>query len=151
MPPFTERDAANLPPEQAVALLRVLDLQAEWDGLLADKGPGLAALRSRQKANDVLQAALRAYAGAYGRIALPEPTQAMPNRLSAWCRVLRIVFQRAEGVRAPHLMAKVYRLGTRVAAKTGKEPAAHDENLDTVIAWCEKLVQPLFRKQEDAA
>jgi hypothetical protein len=31
MPQFTERDAEKLPPEQATALVRVLDLQAKWD------------------------------------------------------------------------------------------------------------------------
>ena len=98
MPHFTERDAERLSPEQAAALVRVLDLQAGWDGLLVDRGQktGLSDLHARQKANDAYQAALREYGAKY-RDAVPEPTHAVPDRLAVWCRVLRVVFRRAEG------------------------------------------------------
>jgi hypothetical protein len=69
----------------------------------------------------------------------------VPARLAAWCRVLRVVFGRAEGASPAHLMGKVYRLADRVAARAGKEPVrrgpaadlpAAVRELDVVIAWC---------------
>jgi len=140
MPPFTERDAEKLSPEQATALLRILDLQASWNALVSDKVE--TELNARRKAYEAFRTALNRYTEKHGEINVPEPTQTMPDRLASWCRILRIVLTRSEGVRAPHLMAKVSRLTERIAAKMGKEPVGRDENLDTVIAWCETMVVP---------
>jgi hypothetical protein len=147
MPQLTERDALRHSPEQATALVRVLDLQAEWDGLLVDKAQKttLLDLRARQNASDAYQAALRDYSARYRDAGVPEPTHAVPARLAAWCRVLRVVFGRAEGDCPARLMGKVYRLADRVAARVGREPVrrgpaadlpAAARELDVVIAWC---------------
>jgi hypothetical protein len=164
MPQLTERDAEKLSPEQAAALVRVLDLQASWDGLLVDRQQksGLSDLQARQKANDAYQAALRDYGARYPKAVIPEPTHATPDRLGIWCRVLRVVFQRAEGGTPAEVMGKVYRLADRIAERMSQEPVtrtpAHDQaaaarELDAVIAWCEALVPaPLLRlKRDDAA
>lgn len=165
MPQLTERDAERLSPEQATALVRLIDLQATWDGLLADKQQktGTADLHARQKANDAYQAALRDYGARFRAAAIPEPTHAVPDRLAAWCRTLRAVFGKAEGGSPVAVLGKVYRLADRIAERMSKEQVArtpaHDvagavRELDTVIAWCEALVPPtplLTRKKDEAA
>ena len=165
MPQLTERDAEKLSPEQATALVRLIDLQATWDGLLADRHQktSLADLHARQKANDAYQVALRDYAAKFRTAAVPEPTHAVPDRLAAWCRTLRVVFGKAEGGSANAVMGKVYRLADRIAARLSTEhvarPPADDltgavRELGTVIAWCEALVPPtplLTRKKDEAA
>lgn len=163
MPPLTERDAEKLPPEQATALVRVLDAQATWDALLVDKQQktGTSDLKDRQKANDAYQAALREYGTKYPRAVVPEPPHAMPDRLGVWCRVLRVVFQRAKGGSPVEVMAKVYRLADRITERMSKEPigrgAAEDlptavGELDVVIAWCDALVPtPLLKLKKDEA
>ncbi|MCE9560591.1 MAG: hypothetical protein K8U57_00920 [Planctomycetes bacterium] len=52
MPPLTESAAEKLTPEQATAMVRVLELQAGWEALLKDKAQKdyLVGLRDRQKA-----------------------------------------------------------------------------------------------------
>src|SRR4051812_20474105 len=127
MSQLTERDAEKLSPEQATALVQVLDLQARWDGLLVRKSADPAALHARQKANDALQAALRAYAAEYCSLAIPEPTQAVPDRLAVWCKVLRVVFRKAEAASPVEVMAKVYRLADRIAARAEKEAVGRAE------------------------
>ena len=89
MPQLTERDAEKLSPDQATALVRVLDLQARWDGLLVDKGQqtGPPDLHARQKANDAYQAALRDYAAKYRDAASPSRRRPCPTgwRCGAGC------------------------------------------------------------------
>jgi hypothetical protein len=161
MPQLTERDAEKLSPEQATALVRVIDLQAKWDGLLADKGAKttMSELQARQKANDAHQAALRDYAAKYPNAGIPEPTHGVPERLAVWCRTLRVVFGRAEGGSPVEVLGKVYRLTDRIAARLQKEPVARTSlndlagavrELDMVIAWCEALVPPLKKRDEAA-
>jgi hypothetical protein len=153
MPHFTDRDAEMLSPEQAAALVRVLDLQARWDSLLVDRQQksGLSDLLARQKANDAYQAALRDYAAKYRTTTIPEPTRATPERLVNWCRVLRLVFGKAENGPTTQVMGKVYRLADRIAARVGGEPVAREpaddlpsaaRELGVVIDWCEALVTP---------
>jgi hypothetical protein len=161
--PLTERDAEKLSPEQATALVRVLELQAKWDGLLTDKSPKttMPELHVRQKANDAYQAAMRDYAAKYPKAVIPEPTHAMPERVAAWCRTLRVVFARAEGGSPTEVMGKVYRLADRTAGRMGKEPVARTpatelagavRELDAVIAWCEALIPtPLLKLKKDVA
>ena len=119
MAQFTERDAEKLSPEQATALVQVLDLQARWDALLVDRQPqrGLSDLLARQKANDAYQAALRDYGSKYRTTTIPEPTHAMPDRLVNWCRVLRLVFGKAKNGPTARVMGKVYRLADRIATR----------------------------------
>jgi hypothetical protein len=119
--------------------------------LLAARGQQTGDLHARQRANDAYRAALRDYAVTYRTARIPEPTQAMPDRVAVWCRVLRVVFGRAEGGSPVAVLGKVYRLADRVAARTGKEPVARApasdlagavRELDAVIAWCDSLVTP---------
>jgi hypothetical protein len=164
MAQLTERDAEKLPPEQATALVRVIDLRATWDGLLADKHEktGMSDLHARQKANDAYQAALREYAARFRTAAVPEPTHAVPDRLAAWCRTLRVVFARAESGSAVAVLGKVYRLADRIAERLSREQVARTpapdltgavRELDAVIAWCEALAPPtpLLRRTKDEA
>lgn len=160
MPQLTERDAEKLSPEQATALVRVIELQAKWDGLLADKGQQTSDLHARQKANDAYQAALRDYKATYPRAVVPEPTHAVPERMVVWYRVLRTVFGKAERGNPTAVLGKVYRLADRIAARMSKDsvgrtpaddPAGAVRELDVVIAWCEALVpQPKLKKDEAA-
>jgi hypothetical protein len=161
MPQFTERDAEKLSPEQATALVRVLDLQAKWDGLLADKQQkvGRSDLLARQKANDAYQAALREYVAKYPKAVVPEPTHAVPERVAVWCRTLRVVLGRAEAGSAAEVMEKVYRLADRAAGRMSKEPVARTSvtdlagavrELDAVIAWCDALTPLKLKKDEPA-
>ncbi len=151
MTQLTERDAEKLSPEQASALVRILDLQAKWDGLLVDKQQKttLPDLHARQKANDAYQTARRDYAAKHRNASIPQPTQAIPERLRVWCRTLRAVFRRAEVGSPFDVMGKVYRLADRIAERMGKEPAGREpaedmagaiRQLDCVIAWCEQLL-----------
>lgn len=151
MPQFTERDAERLSPEQAAALVRVLDLQARWDGLLAEKGRTTSDLHARQRASDAYRAALREYGARYRNAGIPEPTHAMPDRLAAWCRTLRVVFGKAEGGSPAEVMRRVYRVADRIALRLGKESVGHGpaedvpaalRELDAVIAWCEAFATP---------
>jgi hypothetical protein len=162
MPQLSERDAETLSPEQATALARVIDLQAKWDGLLAEKGQKTGDLHARQKANDAYQAALREYGAKYRNASIPEPTHAMPDRLAVWCRTLRVVFGRAEGGSPTEVLGKVYRLTDRIAARMSKEPVARTpatdlagavKELDVIIAWCEAPVSPvpLLKPKTDEA
>ncbi len=154
MPPLTESAAEKLTPEQATAMVRVLELQAGWEALLKDKGQkdNQAGLRDRQKAHDAFQIAWSEYVAKYRASQLPEPTHNVPDRLAVWCHTLRVVFERAERGDPFHLMAKVYRLADRIAMKLGKEPverkpvvdlAAAIRELEVVIAWSDELVKLL--------
>jgi hypothetical protein len=161
MPQLTERDAEKLSPEQATALVRVIDLQAKWDGLLADKGDKTSDLHARQKANDASHSALREYLAKHPNAGIPEPTHAVPDRFGAWCRVLRVVFGKAESGNSVEVMAKVYRLADRIAARMSKEPVARIAvtdlagavwELGAVIAWCDALTPtPLLKLKKDEA
>jgi hypothetical protein len=163
MPQLTERDAEKLSTEQATALVRVLDAQATWYALLADRQQksGTSDLKDRQKANDAYRAALREYGAKYPGAAVPEATHATPDRLGVWCRVLRAVFQRADGGSPVGVLGKVYRLADRIAERMGKEPlgrgSAEDlptavRELEVMIAWCDALVPtPLLKPKKDEA
>jgi hypothetical protein len=143
---LNEADAEKLSPAQATDLVSILDLQSRWENHCAPtKSATFAELNVRRKAYEAFQAALHGYVAKHRNARLPEPTQKMPNRLAVWCRVLRLVFQRAERGNPSEIMAKVYRLVDRIAARLGKEPVAKGtvedlagaiRELDVVIAWC---------------
>jgi hypothetical protein len=150
---LNERTAEALTPEQAVTVVRLLDLQARWENHRDDPGKSAlsaADLRARQKAFEVYWSARREYAARRGA-PLPEPTQNAPAQLAAWCRTLRAVFRRAGAGDTAQVMVKVSRLVGRVAARTGREsvdlaPVGSLETavgeLDAVIAWCDALAAP---------
>jgi hypothetical protein len=157
VPKLSERAAEAMTPEQATALVHVLDLQAQWENYCdAQKGALTHAdLQTRQKAYNTFQMAWRNYSAEYHKATLPEPSQYVVERMAIWCRTLRAVFRRAtEGIPV-EVMVKVYRLADRIAARLGKEvvarkpavdlPAAVRE-LDVIITWCDILATRLPRK-----
>ena len=151
---LTEAKAEKFSTAQATELIRVLELQAGWENHCDDPAKSAvsnADLNVRRKAFDAFQAAKRAYDAKYGTGQVPDPTRSMPDRLAIWCRVLRAICQRAEGVCRVQLMAKVYRLTDRNALRLGKERlgrgiqegmAAVIRELTMVIAWCEAAAIP---------
>ena len=151
MTQMTERTAAELTSGQATELVQILDLQARWENhrheSSADAGTA-ADLRARQRAHDQFQAAWQAYTIKHRASDYPQATQSVPDRLAAWCRVLRVVFRLAEGGSPSRVMAKVYRLADRIAKRVDVGPVAHAvvndlakaaRELDVVIAWCDAL------------
>ena len=153
---ITEDEAENLSAVQATELVRVLDLQAGWENHRADPTKNVASiadLNARQKAFDAFQTVSTRYAGKYGNAQPPEPTRSMPDRLAIWCRVLRILCRRAEGVCPVQMMEKVYRLTDRSATRMGKERVGRGiredmagvlRELDVVIAWCVSMGPPPY-------
>ena len=151
---LNERTAEALTPEQATAVVRLLDLQARWENHRDDpdkSASSTADLRARQKAFDAFWSARREYAAEHRTVPLPEPTQNAPARLAVWCRILRAVFRRAESGSPAQVMVKVYRLADRVATRAGKEVvgrtsagdlASAVRELDAVIVWCDEFVPP---------
>lgn len=149
-----ERTAEALTPEQATAVVRLLDLQARWENHRDDPGKSASStadLRARQKAFEAFWSARREYAAVHRDAPLPEPTQNAPARLAVWCRTLRAVFRRAGAGDTTQVMVKVFRLVGRVAARAGREsvdrmPVRDLETavgeLDAVISWCDGLAAP---------
>ena len=147
-----ERAAEELTAERATELVRVLDLQARWENhrheSAADAGTS-ADLRARQRAHDQFQAAWEAYTAKHRASDFPQATLSVPDRLAAWCRVLRVVFRRADSDSLPvRVMAKVYRMADRIAQRKGVGPVARGAEtdlagaageLDAVVAWCDAL------------
>jgi hypothetical protein len=152
VPQLTESAAERLTPDQATALVRVLELQATWEAHRDDPAKSASStpdLKERQRAHEAFQAGLREYTIRYGGAILPEPTQVMPKRLAIWCRVLRGLFRRAEGECPVRVMAKVHRVADRIAERTGERPpecgqvedmAGAVREMDAAIAWCDRLV-----------
>ena len=154
MPQLNERAAEAITPEQATALVRLLDLQARWENHRDDPDKSAAStadLHARRKAFDAFWSARREHAAKHRTAPLPEPTQNVPDRLAVWCRTLRVVFGRAESGSPAQVMIKVYRLADRVATRSGKELVGRGpagdlatavRELDVVIAWCGELTTP---------
>jgi hypothetical protein len=141
MPQLSESDAEMLSPAQATALVRVLDLQAQWDTLLERAIDGPQALRARQRASDAYQNALHEYQAAYRGAGVPAASAAVPGRLLVWCRILRTVFRQAAAC-PPSVLDDVCRVADRTATKLGREQVSRGSNegqLDAVIAWCQAL------------
>lgn len=57
MPPFTERDAEKLSPEQATALARVLEFQARWNAQVGERTDTVVGLHVRPKAHNAFPTA----------------------------------------------------------------------------------------------
>lgn len=159
MQPLNEAEAERLSSDQAADLVRVLDLQAEWENHRDDptkSASSMQDLRIRQKAFEAFRTALRGYSAKYSSVSLPEVTQTV--RLVIWCRVLRAVFLKANGsgnsLNAMHSMTRVFRLVDRLASRLGIEPVQRGNakdlleairELDAVIAWCDDLASSARR------
>jgi hypothetical protein len=166
VPQLSERAAEAMAPEQATALVHVLDLQAQWENYCnAQKGALTHTdLQTRQKAHNSFQVAWRNYSAEYHKATLSAPSQYIVDRMVIWCRTIRTVFRRATEGSPVEMMLKVYRVADLIAVRLGKDavartpaldlPAAVRE-LDVIIAWCDVLVPPtlpgLRRKPGDAA
>ncbi|QDU19055.1 hypothetical protein [Urbifossiella limnaea] len=152
MAPLTPHAAAELSPEQAAALARVLDLQAGWENHRHDAAAGDAhgpGLRERQRRYEAYRAALAGYSARHRAVDLPELNLSTPERVAGWCRVVRAVCRQAgPQADAPAQVAeKAYRLADRIAARLGVAPADRDDRaegmggviagLDAVVAWCD--------------
>ncbi|WP_143393851.1 hypothetical protein [Fimbriiglobus ruber] len=152
---MTERAAEALTPEQATELVQILDLQARWENHCSDpdsRPDTIGDLRARQRAHEQFQAAWNDYTKKHRTTSFPETTQSVPDRLAIWCRTLRAVFRGATGGNPVQVMAKVYRLADRIAARmeagpvsrgSGEDLAAAACELDVVIAWCATLSAPV--------
>jgi len=151
--PLTELAAAELSPEQAADLARVLDLQSGWENQRNDPagdahGPGL---RERQRRYDAYRAAFAGYVARHRAIDLPELNLSTPERVAGWCRVVREVCRRAgPDADAPaQVVGKAHRLADRIAARLKVAAADRDgpaegmagviARLDAVVAWCDGL------------
>lgn len=145
---------AELSPDQAADLARVLDLQAGWENHRHDAGAGNAhgpGLRERQRRYEAYRSALAGYAARHRAVDLPELNLSTPERVAGWCRVVRAVCRQARpDAEAPAQVAgKAYRLADRIAARLGVAPADRDDcaegiggviaGLDAVVAWCDGL------------
>src|SRR5688572_8363148 len=99
MSPLTESTVGNLPAEQAIALARVLDLQARWECLLADAAGGFSTpdLHDRQRAYELYRSRRAEYDARYSIVPVPETTLNTPQRIATWCRIVRGLFHRAGG------------------------------------------------------
>jgi hypothetical protein len=146
-------------PESVTELFRILDLQAAGENHHDDPAKSAASvsdLHARTKAFDAFQVMWRRlrFAAKQPHLQLPTPAPNMPDRLSVWSRILRVLFQRAEGGYPVQVMAKVFRIADRIAAKMGEKPVVRTpaENLadavrelDVVIAWCDRFAKPPAR------
>jgi hypothetical protein len=149
---MNEAIAEALTPAKAADLARVLELQAEWENLAAERQDSTARLQGVQRAFELYRSRLLAYTGRENGQAIPELTVNKATRLRAWCRTIRAVLLRAEGPAFPaHVMAKTHRVVGRLAARFAVEPPATTgatdlteaiQQLDGVIAWCDVLEQP---------
>ncbi len=148
---MSESVIQGLTPARAVELARVLELQAEWENLAAERQDSTARLQGVQRAFDLYRSRLLAYTGRENGQAIPELSLNKATRLRAWCRTVRAVLQRAEGTAFPvHVMAKTHRVVGRLALRFAIEPPATTGatdiagaigRIDGVIAWCDVLEQ----------
>ena len=144
LPPI---EPAALAPDQAAALVRVIDLQARWECQLADASGGgsVPDLQARQKAYEAYRARRAEYDARYGAGAVPETSAGTPDRLAGWCRAVATVVRRAGGAVLPAAVEKAYRLADRVAGRQGAEPVRRGPGgdaagaLDAVAGWCDGL------------
>jgi hypothetical protein len=148
---MNEAAAASLTPARASELARVLELQAEWENLTAERQDSTARLQGVQRAFDAYRGRLLAYTGRENGQASPELSLNKPSRLGNWCRTVRAVFLRAEKCEVPtHVLVKVSRGAGRIGARLQVEPPVTEgvtdlagaiRQLDAVIEWCNVLEQ----------
>ena len=157
MSPLTETTAEALPPAQAAALARVIDLQARWENLRDNPGKPASEytapdLHGRQKAYEAFRIARAEYTGQFRAIDIPETSLNTPERVSAWCRAVRVVFRRAEAGDCPAAaVEKAYRMSDRIAARLKRQVIVRGAManltdaaaaLDAVVEWCDAQAAP---------
>ncbi|WP_238537779.1 hypothetical protein [Zavarzinella formosa] len=145
---MTEIAAERLTPARAAELTKVLDLKCQWENMRVGSSYSTPHLHSLQKAFEAYRTSMLAYTAGDRNEPIPDLSPSGPNRLRAWCRTLRVVFNRAGTNEYPtHVLAKAFTVADRIAERMKSEPAnresATDMNgairqLDAVIAWCDK-------------
>jgi hypothetical protein len=148
---MSESAVEELTPVRATELARVLELQAEWENLAAERQDSTARLHGVQRAFDIYRSRLLAYTGRENGQTIPELSLNKASRLRAWCQTVRAILLRAAGPAFPtHMMAKTHRVVGRLGSRFAIEPPATTgatdlaeaiQQLDGVIAWCEALEQ----------
>jgi len=169
MTQLNEAAADLLDPAQAADLARILELQAQWENHRDDparRGCTTSDLQDRQKAYGTYRSRVADYAARYRAVEIPEQPLNTPERLAAWCRLVRAVFRRAEGAadKPDQVVAKLHRLTDRIATRLkadAVERGPHPENVaaavgefDAVVRWCDGLIGaggPVGRKLAAAA
>jgi hypothetical protein len=146
---MTEAAAERLAPARAAELVRVLDLQSRWENLRAAGTPSTPQLQALQAAFEAYRVRMAAYAARNQGEPVPELTPTKPGRLGTWCKTVRAVLRRAEGLECPtHIVAKAYRVADQIAQRLQAEPVVRGEptdvagavrELDAVIGWCVRL------------
>jgi hypothetical protein len=151
---FIESSAERLDPVQAAELARVLDLQSRWENMRADCGDSTTRLQSLQRAFEAYRVRLTEYKTRHRSHEIPDQSPSSPDRLGAWCRMVRVLFTRAaEGNECPaQVVTKAWRLADRIAARAKLEPVGRESpagnmaeairQLDVLIAWCDMQVAP---------
>ncbi|MDB5309234.1 MAG: hypothetical protein JWO38_3436 [Gemmataceae bacterium] len=158
MAQLNERAAEDLDPVQAAELAAVIDLEARWENMRADRpggavGHGTLDLQNRQRTYEAFRSRWVAYTARYKTLRVPELTPNGPERLGAWCRAVRAVLRRAEGGGCPvHAVEKAHRLAGRIAERLKKEPVGRGgplggvgdaiREMDAVVRWCDGLLPP---------
>ncbi len=156
---MNESTADKLDPARAAELVRVLDLQARWenmrdDSVRNDDHKSTLHLQGLQKAFEAFRSRMAEYTARYRTAQIPDLSPSGPDRLGAWCRAVRAVFQRAghdAGSDCPvHVVAKAHRMADRIAARVKNDPVGRGappdditgaiRDLGIVIAWCDGLV-----------
>jgi hypothetical protein len=159
---LNESAAEQLDPVQAAELARVIDLEARWENIRADRagvmtGHGTLDLQNRQRTYEAFRSRLAAYTARYRSTRVPELTPNGLDRLGAWCRTVRAVLRRAEHVAAAgdcpvYVVAKAHRMADQIAIRLNKKPVGQGSppddiagairELDALIAWCDGPADP---------
>ena len=157
MSQLTEALAEALPPAQAAALARVIDLQARWENLRDNPGKPPSEytapdLHVRQKAYEAFRAARADYSTKFRAIDVPETSLNTPERVAAWAKMVRAVFGRADGGECPAAaVEKGYRLADKIATRLKRIPVPRGPlatiadavaAMGEVVRWCEAQAAP---------
>jgi hypothetical protein len=152
---LSERAAEDLAPAQAAELVEILDLEARWENLRAERpggtpGHDTVTLRNRQRTFEAYQSRLAGYMARYKTTRVPELTPNGPQRLGNWCRTVRAVLLRAGEGCPVHAIEKAHRLAGRIAGRVRAEALGRDDlpetvagairELDTLVRWCDGLL-----------
>jgi len=151
---MNESVAQRLDPDRAAELTRVLDLQSRWENMRAEGSASTSQLQALQKAFEAYRVRLAEYTARHRSVQTPDLSPSGPSRLSAWCRAVRAVFQRAaDGCDCPaQVVTKAHRLADRIATRVSAKPVTRElpptdmasaiRQLDSLITWCDGLVVP---------
>jgi|GEM_PF-3315418 len=143
---------------RAAALLQVVDHEARWSNLQANRAggpPTLLTLNEKQRAYESFRLRLSSYEARYATTYESEPLLGNPVRLAAWCGAMRALCLEAaaDGSSAcpSHLIVKAYRLAERSGLKAGETPPhlgapaqgifQAAEQLEALGVWLESLAR----------